>query len=213
MLLTLGLANWAVGLLIAAFLFVCVILVLTVLIQRPQGGGLSGAFGSNSGSGQTAFGAKTGDALTIATIGMFVIYVLGAIGLNYAVRPQVAPPPTPPAATGSGSPEAPVDGAALPAGTPTTAPTPAAADQPATPVEGGMPSGTPAGESIVPIPINPPPASGEGGNQPPTPPAPAPAEGGSSPTNPTPGGEPPASPAPAPAPSTPPGSPPPASGD
>ncbi|MFN7021656.1 MAG: preprotein translocase subunit SecG [Phycisphaerales bacterium] len=102
MILTLGLAQWAVALLVAAFLVVCVVLILTILIQRPQGGGLSGAFGSNSGSGQTAFGAKTGDALTIATIGMFVVYVLFAIGLNYVVRPS-AVVDEPPAATGTGA--------------------------------------------------------------------------------------------------------------
>mgnify|MGYP000529205184 CR=1 FL=1 len=95
--LTLGqfLPGWAVGLFIAIFLVVCVVLVLTVLIQRPQGGGLSGAFGSNAGSGQTAFGAKTGDALTIATIGMFVVYILCAVLLNYAVRPTIAATPVP----------------------------------------------------------------------------------------------------------------------
>lgn len=95
--LTLGqfLPGWAVGLFIAIFLLVCVVLVLTVLIQRPQGGGLSGAFGSNAGSGQTAFGAKTGDALTIATIGMFVVYILCAVLLNYAVRPTIAATPAP----------------------------------------------------------------------------------------------------------------------
>lgn len=102
MILTLGLAQWAVALLVAVFLVVCVVLILTILIQRPQGGGLSGAFGSNSGSGQTAFGAKTGDALTIATIGMFVVYVLFAIGLNYVVRPSTVVD-EPPAATGTGA--------------------------------------------------------------------------------------------------------------
>ncbi len=86
--LTLGLAYWAVSLLVLGFVVVCVVLILTVLIQRPQGGGLSGAFGAGGGSGQTAFGTKTGDALTIATIAMFVIFVLFAIGLNFAARPE-----------------------------------------------------------------------------------------------------------------------------
>jgi preprotein translocase subunit SecG len=78
---------WATGILIAVFLFVCILMMLVVLIQRPAGGGLSGAFGSGAGSGQTAFGAKTGDALTIATITVFVIYLLFAVGLNFAARP------------------------------------------------------------------------------------------------------------------------------
>ena len=66
--------------------------MLTVLIQRPQGGGLSGAFGSGAGSGQTAFGARTGDALTVATIAMFVLYLVAAIGLNFATHPANAAP-------------------------------------------------------------------------------------------------------------------------
>ncbi|MEM9662484.1 MAG: preprotein translocase subunit SecG [Planctomycetota bacterium] len=89
--LMLGLAGWLSGLLTLGFLFVCVVMILIVLIQRPQGGGLGGAFGSAAGSGQTAFGAKTGDALTIATIAIFVIFLLSAIGLNFAARPSEAP--------------------------------------------------------------------------------------------------------------------------
>lgn len=84
---------WVTGILIAVFLFICLLMILVVLIQRPAGGGLSGAFGSGAGSGQTAFGAKTGDALTIATVTVFFIYLLFAVGLNYAARPTSLPPP------------------------------------------------------------------------------------------------------------------------
>ncbi len=88
MMLVLGqVPDWLVMLLVILFMGVCVLMILTVLIQKPQGGGLAGAFGSGAGSGQTAFGAKTGDALTIATIIMFCIFVLGAVGLNYLTRP------------------------------------------------------------------------------------------------------------------------------
>lgn len=82
------------------FLAVCVMMILVVLIQRPQGGGLSGAFGAGgggSGAGQTAFGTKTGDVLTYTTIAVFVIYLLVAIVLNFATRPSTAganPEPT-----------------------------------------------------------------------------------------------------------------------
>lgn len=87
--LTLGLAPWAVGLLTVGFLAICLLLVLIVLIQRPQGGGLSAAFGAGGGgSGQTAFGAKTGDALTLATVGIFVLFLVGAVVLNFAIRPS-----------------------------------------------------------------------------------------------------------------------------
>ena len=93
---TLAVSSWVLGLLTAAFLFVCVLLVLTILIQKPQGGGLGGAFGAGGGgsSGQTAFGARTGDALTIATIVMFVVFLGTAIGLNFASRPGAFETPT-----------------------------------------------------------------------------------------------------------------------
>ncbi len=102
-------------LMVAAFFCVCILLILTVLIQKPAGGGLSGAFGSGAGSGQTAFGAKTGDALTIATIIMFSVFVLGAIGLNYVTRPIQGGPVTPAAASGGGGGAAP-EGESAPAG-------------------------------------------------------------------------------------------------
>lgn len=95
---------WLTAILASLFLFFCVLLILVVLIQRPMGGGLSGAFGSGAGSGQTAFGAKTGDALTYATITIFTIYLLFAVGLNYAARPTVgggATAATVPAPTGA----------------------------------------------------------------------------------------------------------------
>lgn len=87
--LTLGLNYVVVSVLVAVFLLVCVGMILIVLIQRPQGGGLSGAFGSGGGdgAGQTAFGTKTGDVLTITTIGIFVIYLALAVGLNFVTKP------------------------------------------------------------------------------------------------------------------------------
>jgi preprotein translocase subunit SecG len=108
---------FVVGLLVALFVIISVMMMLIVLIQRPQGGGLSEAFGSASGSGHTAFGAKTGDALTYATIVIFVAFIGFAVGLNYLVRPpvkaSVVPAVTP----------------AAPMGAPTgTVPAPAATD-------------------------------------------------------------------------------------
>ncbi|TVQ33572.1 MAG: preprotein translocase subunit SecG [Phycisphaeraceae bacterium] len=79
--------------LVVLFVLVCIMLILTVLIQRPQGGGLGGAFGgAGAGSGQTAFGAKTGDALTIGTIGIFILYLITAVVLNYAIAPGAPVP-------------------------------------------------------------------------------------------------------------------------
>ncbi|MFU8828837.1 MAG: preprotein translocase subunit SecG [Phycisphaerales bacterium] len=79
-----------IGLGIVGFLFVSLTMILIVLIQKPQGGGLSGAFGASSdggGSGQTAFGAKTGDVLTTLTIAIFIIFLVSAAGLNFLIRP------------------------------------------------------------------------------------------------------------------------------
>jgi preprotein translocase subunit SecG len=80
--------TWLIGILTVIFLVFCILMVLTVLIQKPQGGGLGSAFGGGASAGQTAFGTKTGDALTIFTIAVFVIYLLTAIVLNWAARPQ-----------------------------------------------------------------------------------------------------------------------------
>src|SRR3954469_14211559 len=90
--------NYAIGGGTLVFLAVCLIMVLTVLIQKPQGGGLSSAFGAGAGSGQTAFGTKTGDALTFFTIIVFVVYLIFAVILNFTQRPAKAPG-TLPAAT------------------------------------------------------------------------------------------------------------------
>jgi len=62
------------------FLFVCLIMILLVLIQKGRGGGLSSAFGGSGGN--TAFGAKTGDVLTWATSIVFAIFIILAVVLN-----------------------------------------------------------------------------------------------------------------------------------
>ncbi|XVJ60841.1 MAG: preprotein translocase subunit SecG [Tepidisphaera sp.] len=150
------------------FLLVCFVLVLTVMIQKPQGGGLSAAFGASSGSGQTAFGTKTGDALTVATILVFVVWLALAVALNIMSRPSEAPPvtvTTPPAET---VPETPADPAATPAVNP--------------PAPGVNPPANPAAtpESPVEKPVQPNPAPADAapatpGNPAPANPTPAPA--------------------------------------
>ena len=65
------------------FIVASVALVLIILVQRPQGGGLAGAFGGAGGGGtDTAFGGRTGDVLTVATVGAFIVYLLLGVGLN-----------------------------------------------------------------------------------------------------------------------------------
>lgn len=133
--------------LVLLFLFISVLLILTILIQRPAGGGLSGAFGSGAGSGQTAFGAKTGDALTIATILMFAAYLLCAVLLNYAARPAGIPPVTPAATTApEPAPKGPETAPAVQDQKP-PAPTSVPPTSPATPAESPAPG---TGESPTP---------------------------------------------------------------
>jgi preprotein translocase subunit SecG len=84
--------------LVGIFLLISIAMILLVLIQRPQGGGLSGAFGAGGGgggAGQTAFGTKTGDVLTTATISIFVLFLVSAIVLNFATRPGDGTQPVP----------------------------------------------------------------------------------------------------------------------
>ena len=138
-------SQWVVGLMVVLFLFISVCMVLIVLIQRPQGGGLSGAFGGGGaeGAGQTAFGAKTGDVLTTVTIGIFVVFLGIAVALNYVVRPPAAAP----VETIGAAPVNP----AKPETAPATAPAPAA-QQPGT--DGKFRLTTEKGgqiESVVPV--------------------------------------------------------------
>lgn len=158
--LTLGMAAWAIGLATVAFLFVCLLLVLIVLIQRPQGGGLSAAFGAGGGSGQTAFGAKTGDALTIATVGIFVLFLIGAVGLNFAIRPDEDRPAA--VATEEGASES-AGGAGAVGETPAAAAGDDAAGDAPTEVPAAVAPEEPAPEGGAPAEV--PPASGEGGGR------------------------------------------------
>ena len=55
-------------------IFLGLLLILTILIQRGKGGGLVGAFGGAGGS--SPFGSKAGDTFTRITITMAGIWVL-----------------------------------------------------------------------------------------------------------------------------------------
>lgn len=161
-------AGWMVGLTTVLFLAVCVIMVLTVLIQKPQGGGLASAFGgSGAGSGQTAFGAKTGDALTVFTIIVFVVYLGFAVALNFAMKPSTGAAPAPtdsqqPAGQPAGQPAAGDQPADKPADQPATTPAtqPAPTDAPKAPESGTpAPAAAPSPQPQPPSPDAPPPAN------------------------------------------------------
>lgn len=83
------------------FIVVSAAMVLIILVQRPQGGGLAGAFGGAGGGGtETVFGGRVGDALTFATVTAFVVYLALAISLNLLDSSAPAEPqPTAAAAT------------------------------------------------------------------------------------------------------------------
>ena len=77
------------------FCTLCLIMILFILIQKPKGGGLSGAFGGSGGGQAAVFGAKTGDMLTVATVICFVLFISLGIGLVYSTRADVAGETTP----------------------------------------------------------------------------------------------------------------------
>jgi preprotein translocase subunit SecG len=64
-------------------LFVGLLLIFVILLQRGRGGGLAGAFGG--AGGQSAFGTKAGDVFTRITIGIAVVWVLMAVLTGYAM--------------------------------------------------------------------------------------------------------------------------------
>lgn len=85
------LATPWVGLVATLFCIICFFMCLIVLIQRPKGGGgLAGAFGGAGAGAQGAFGARTGDWLTLVTTGFFVLFLLAAMKLTWALRPVTA---------------------------------------------------------------------------------------------------------------------------
>lgn len=101
------------------FMVVSIILVMVILVQRPQGGGLAGAFGGAGGSGtETVFGGRVGDALTLFTVLGFVVYLGLAITLNMLDSVPGAAAPMTPAMTAPLLP----DDVSMPSSPPTSAP-------------------------------------------------------------------------------------------
>ncbi len=83
------------------FMLVALGMVLIILVQRPQGGGLAGAFGGAGGSStDTVFGGRVGDALTVATVVAFALYLSLAIALNILDNPPKGGPAPAAATTG-----------------------------------------------------------------------------------------------------------------
>lgn len=159
-------SRFGIGLTVVVFGAICLLLVLAILIQKPQGGGLSGAFGAGaSGSGQTAFGTKTGDALTWMTIIIFLVYLGAAIGMNYAMRPMDTTPSGGNASSVPGPGKVPPGDKEVPAKTATPPSTTSPTDKPPAatstinvkPAE--APATTPGAAPVTPAPVAPAPVA------------------------------------------------------
>lgn len=103
--------NLLFGILTVVFIVLSAAMILVILVQRPTGGGLAGAFGGAAGGGtDTVFGGRVGDALTVITIIAFVAWLLLAVGLNLVESESTIAQDQTPAVTAPAG-EAPVDGA------------------------------------------------------------------------------------------------------
>ena len=76
---------WWASVLAVIFIVVCLALVVLVLLQKGRGGGLAAAFGG--AGGQSAFGSKTGDVFTWATIVVVAVFLLLAMTLTMNYKP------------------------------------------------------------------------------------------------------------------------------
>ena len=75
-----------------ALIVVSVAMILIILVQRPQGGGLASAFGGAGGGGtDTVFGGRVGDALTVMTVVAFILFLGLAVALNLVDSKNVVP--------------------------------------------------------------------------------------------------------------------------
>ncbi len=77
-----------VSLLAILFAAVSLLMMLIILVQKPKGGGLSGAFGGAGGNEGAFVGAKVGDFLTVVTASCFILFVLLAMGLTWTTTPE-----------------------------------------------------------------------------------------------------------------------------
>lgn len=81
------LGAWYVTLFTLMFVGVCMFLILVVLIQKPRGSGLTGAFGGAGGGAGSVFGSKTGDVLTWITVVCFGLFIGLSMLLTWTAKP------------------------------------------------------------------------------------------------------------------------------
>lgn len=79
------------------FVLISAFMILVILIQKPKGGGLAGAFGGAGGGQQAMFGAKVGDFLTWVTVVLFTVFLIVAVVIVWTSKPpelgSVSPTP------------------------------------------------------------------------------------------------------------------------
>ncbi len=85
MMLALG---WLGGLFSVVLIFISLLMIGLILLQKNRGSGLSGAFGG--AGGHSAFGTKTGDFLTWVTVSFAGVFLLLSVVLNYMFEPTTA---------------------------------------------------------------------------------------------------------------------------
>src|SRR5687767_14830802 len=69
-------------LVVALYVIVCGLLIITILLQQGKGGDIANAFGGGGGS-QAVFGARSGATLlTRATSVLAALFVIGALALT-----------------------------------------------------------------------------------------------------------------------------------
>ncbi|MEO0476179.1 MAG: preprotein translocase subunit SecG [Planctomycetota bacterium] len=80
-----GAMIWLMAL---GFTFICLFMMVVILIQKPKGGGLSGAFGGGAGAGgaDNFIGGGIGNVLTAVTVACFLIFLLLAGGMTLAIN-------------------------------------------------------------------------------------------------------------------------------
>ena len=72
------------GLLLAVYVFVCIVLCLLVLIQSDKGGGISGAIGGGLGGVNTLLGTTdTANILTRLTTGFAIAFMVLCISIAF----------------------------------------------------------------------------------------------------------------------------------
>ena len=78
-------------------IFISLVLILTILIQRGKGGGLAGAFGGSGGS--SPFGSRAGDTFTKITLYMAAVWALVIMIHIKVMKPEPVAAKTPAAVT------------------------------------------------------------------------------------------------------------------